>query len=291
MKIKKILCCIICFMIILFNQTASAENKKSGEGMQRTALLHLNFIENRAEVNLAKLEQGIIFACERGAKFIVTPEMAVQGYHFMRFGRADTVADNIEDQIAGIMDLARKYKAYIFLGTAVLDKIGAKPFNSLLVIGPQGKIIGRHDKLTIHSMSEMWADKGKGNHVVDCGGLKVGILVCADAWFDENAEELKKLGAEAIVISAAWPPGFGGPPENSWARCSEKAGGVPVIVCNQTGFDGHLNCNVAMSAVITDGELRMGYTSPDEAILMTDIDFLTGKLSGDSFEVYRNIDE
>lgn len=277
-----LVCCLLCGRV-----EAEKRNIRGEKEMLKIALLHLNFIENRAEVNLAKLKKGIRFAAEHGAKFIVTPEMAVQGYHFMRFGRADSVADNVEEQISDVMELAREYKLHIFLGTAVLDRVGGKPTNSMLVINPKGKIIGRHDKLTIHSLSELWAEAGKGNHVADCGGLKVGLLVCADAWFDKNAAELKELGAEAVVISAAWPPGFGGPPENAWARCSKASGMLPVIVCNQTGHDGYLNCNIAMSAVLTAGELRLSYSSPDEAVLMTDIDFSTGKLSGDSFEVYR----
>lgn len=275
-------CCLLTGKVMAEKKSTQGENR-----MKKIALLHFNFIENRAEVNLAKLKKGIRFAAEHGAQFIVTPEMSVQGYHFMRFGRADTVADNVEEQIADIMDLAREYKLHIFLGTAVLDKVGGKPTNSLLAISPAGKITGRHDKLTIHSLSELWAEAGKGNHVADCDGLKVGLLVCADAWFDKNAAELKELGAEAVVVSAAWPPGFGGPPENAWARCSKASGMLPVIVCNQTGHDGYLNCNIAMSAVLTNGELRLSYSSPDEALLMTEIDFKTGKLSGDSFEVYR----
>ena len=294
MRVKRLLFLLFLTGWLCFGgREISIANAENGDeaGMQRVALLHFNFIEHGVEENIAKLEQGIRLAGDRGAKFIVTPEMAVQGYHFMRFGRAYSVVDNIEEQISGIMALAEKYQAYIFLGTAVLDRPGAKPYNSCLAIGPQGKIIGRHDKLSIHSLSEKWADEGKGNHAVDCGGIKIGMLVCADAWFDENAEALKKLGAEAVVISAAWPPGFGGPPENAWMRCSKASGMLPVIVCNQTGYDGHLNCNIAMSALITNGELRMSYSSPDEALLLADIDLKSGTVSQREFEVVRLSDK
>ena len=66
---------------------------------------------------------------------------------------------------------------------------------------------------------------------------------------------------------------------------------LPVIVCNQTGYDGHLNCNIAMSALITNGELRMSYSSPDEALLLADIDLKSGTVSRREFEVVRLSDK
>ena len=76
------------------------------------------------------------------------------------------------------------------------------------------------------------------------------MLVCADAWYEKNAEALAEQGTDLVVVLAAWPPGCGGPPETAWERFSQHCSGVPVVVCNQTGTSNGMNCTIAKSALV-----------------------------------------
>ena len=111
----------------------------------------------------------------------------------------------------------------------------------------------------VKSKSEAWSTPGVDYTVVNCHDFKVGVLVCADAWFSENALALKEREAEIIIVIAAWPPGCGGPPEEAWKRCSNVSGNKPVVVCNQTGHNNGMDCLVAQSAIILDGEMEFAY--------------------------------
>ena len=253
--------------------------------MDKIAWLHFDYITKSETENLPQITAGIHAAAEKGARYILTPELAVQGYHFTQQGKPYVIHTHINALLQPVLQAAAERRVWIFLGCAVRDAQHGQPHNSCLVIDPNGSIVGRHDKHLIHAPAEAWSVAGTTHDCFNCSGTRMGVLVCADAWYDENGAALGQLGAEVIVLSAAWPPGCGGPPENAWARCSRASGGKPVLVCNQTGFDGRMDCRIAMSAVILQGKLALSYVSPQPAILLADMDFSTGMLAQNAFTV------
>lgn len=57
-----------------------------------------------------------------------------------------------------------------------------------------------------------------------------------------------------VLVTAAWPPGkCCSDPVSVWETCS-KLCGVPVIVCNQTGYHERMDMREAESAVIVEGQ-------------------------------------
>src|SRR6516225_9998199 len=101
------------------------------------------------------------------------------------------------------------------------------------MVGPDGKIIGRHRKL--NTIAEQWAEPGGRADAVDWNGLVAGILVCADAYTDTAAKDLRAQGARLLVSPAAWGPGRCGP-SGEWEQRSLETG-LPLIVCNRTGAE------------------------------------------------------
>jgi len=236
---------------------------------------------------MAMICQGIRIAAKHKAKWIITPEMALQGYFFTQMKRSPEIMENMRSYIQPILDLARELGVFVFLGCAEHDATTDKNYNSCIVIDHTGHIIGRHDKVkVVHSKTEAWSTPGKDLTCVDCDSISIGLLVCADAWFGENGEELGKMGADAIIVIAAWPPGCGGPPEVAWERCSERSGGLPLVVCNQTGKTNGLDCTIAKSAIVIDGVLQIQYEG-EPAILFADLDFDEKNLKTQEFTVLK----
>lgn len=236
----------------------------------KAALLHLNLHAGPSKANLEALQQAIYIAAEQGAKWIVTPETAVQGYFFSQTEQPEPVVVQPDDQLLLIRRLAGQYQLTIFLGCAEKDAGTGKNYNSCLVIGPEGEIVGRHRKLRAHGEAEAWSTPGECLLPVYCAGLTAGILICADSWYLEYAQALQDQGAEILIVPAAWPPGVCGPGD-CWERCS-AATGLPLWVCNQTGSHERLDFRKAQSNVIVAGKTVLKYCGDNPAILLFEWD-------------------
>ena len=239
----------------------------------KIALLHFSLALGPLKNNLAKLCTGIEQAAKNGAKWIVSPEMALQGYYMncINGNYQPLTADSIE--IETIKKMAVKYNVVVFLGCAEFKKLENEAYNACLVIDERGEICARHYKIrTLNWITEAWSTPGRKLEVFNLNGLRVGLLVCADAWFTENATVLAKQNVQVIIVIAAWPPGCGGPPEDAWKKCSQAAGGIPVVVCNQTGKTEKMDLAIAKSAVALGDKIMAFYQGEQEKVIYLDLD-------------------
>lgn len=213
--------------------------------------------------------------------------MAVQGYFMTCMHRPYELLCLQGEIVQSFQSQAKRLGVVVFLGCAERDAADGKAYNSCLAIGCDGSLLGCHRKIkTVRWKTEAWSSPGRELQPICVDGVRTGVLVCADAWFGEHAEILASWGAQVIVVAAAWPKGCGGPPEDAWRRCSARGGGVPVLLCNQTGKSGGMDCTLAKSAVVTNGILRASYCGA-EAILLADIDLTTGTLRSETFDAVK----
>ena len=249
----------------------------------KIGLLHFDLSGGPKEKNIAMLCQGIKVAAKQGVTLIITPEMAVQGYFFTQLGRTVQTEEKFKSDIKPVLDLAKKLQVFVLLGSLEHDELDSKNYNSCLIINNQGELIASHRKMkVVPSKTEAWSTPGKEQTIVNCLGHSIGVLVCADAWYEENGAILGKKAAEIICVIAAWPPGCGGPPEKAWERCSKASGGLPVIICNQTGKTNGMDCTIAKSAVVIGGKLQYSYEGTP-AVLITEFDFEQNQFSQKDF--------
>ena len=249
----------------------------------KLALLHLDLCGGHQKENTAKILKGIKIAVSKGADWILTPEMAVQGYCMVKNGTPYKLATRQNGIFDPFLQSAFCHNVYLFLGCAEED---SGPHNSLVVIDRNGLFAGKHSKVKVVKwITEDWAYPGDSFEVLDIENVKTGLMVCADAWFGEFAETLREKGAEIVIVSAAWPYGdHGGPPKEAWKRCSRCAGGIPVFICNQTGNRG-MDCSKAESAVAQDGEILFTYHGT-EAVLFAELDKKTKRVTSKEFSVF-----
>lgn len=249
----------------------------------RIALLHLDLSNGPEWRNLTVLCQAISLAARQEATWIITPEMAVQGYFFNVKNPTAPIPVQPGPSLEPIRQLAAGHRLTVFLGCAEQDAATGKYYNSCLVIGSDGQVLGRHRKLRVHGGTEVWSSKGEALEPVACPALTAGVLVCADVWHGEHSRTLQQKGAEVIVVPAAWSPGGECGPGDSWERCS-AATGLPVWVCNQTGRGETLDFSQAESAVVAGGEKRLAYSGPG-AVLLFDWDCAQRRLLSAEFAV------
>ena len=254
----------------------------------RIALCHLDVAQGPQAENIKKIEKAIHIAGRHGANWIVTPETALQGYYFYVIDpkQKEKIKPQPSEDIRSLTEACKKYGAYLFLGAGEYDKQADCYRNSCLIFGPDGKPVGRHNKMSAHVGfgAEVWSTNDNKLNSVVCSGVATGVLVCSDIWFLNYPRVLADKGAQIIVDIAAWPPTKEtGTPLPSWELASQRTG-LPVVVCNQTGTPKWMDMTPGQSAVIENGKAKFLY-SGKEAVLLFDWDPETGKVVSYAFDI------
>lgn len=230
------------------------------------ALLHLAPRPGDVEYNKRMVEDAVRRASARGARVVVSPELAISGYGFRDLIGTDWIARDQAVLFAWAADLARQASVLLVLGTPEADR---GLFNSMIVFGPDGARIGHHRKImTLKVGSESWSTAGDRPTVLTLGGIgRVGLFVCADMYSRRLVGETAAQDVDLLVSSAAWAPGHHGP-GGEWERASLETG-RPVLVCNRTGMDA-MDFTGAQSVVAVGGTIAWSHQSPDSAIILLD---------------------
>ena len=254
----------------------------------RIALCHLDVAQGPQAENIKKIEKAMHIAGQNGARWIVTPESALQGYYFYMIdpGQKDKIKTQPSEDIRPLTEACKKYDAYLFLGAGERDEAANCYRNSCLLFGPDGKLEGRHSKLTAHVGfgAEVWSTNAFSADPLICSNVKVGALVCSDIWFLQFPRILADKGAQIIIDIAAWPPTKEtGNPLHSWELASSRTN-LPVVICNQTGTPRWMDMTPGQSAVIENGKAKLLYSGA-EAVLLFEWDKETGKVVSDKYKV------
>lgn len=235
----------------------------------KIALLHLETVPGAIERNRYLIVEAIKHAAEKGAEWIVTPELAVCGLQFAHVVGTDWIQPQPDQWMQQVCRLVRTLKRTIFLSCPERD--GSRLYNTVFVIGPTGEILGKHRKINVVSDSLAWSSPGDRVVPIECNGIKVGVLICSDVYTSNIARALKFEGAQMLVSPASWGPGIHGP-NGEWEQRTHETG-LPLIVCNRTGAEKTLDFWKAPSLVVKDSVRLLSHTSKRSAVLTFNWDF------------------
>jgi predicted amidohydrolase len=149
------------------------------------------------------------------ADLVVLPEGTMHD-----FGATDhdlgAVAEPLDGPfVATIAAQARRLGATVVAGMFERpgpDGGGDLPFNTLVVVGPDGSLDATYRKIHLYdSFGYRESDRLRAGDlepvVVDIGGLRAGLMTCYDLRFPEMGRALVDAGAELFVVPAAWVAG------------------------------------------------------------------------------------
>jgi predicted amidohydrolase len=234
----------------------------------KVALLHLAPELGAVKGNRALIESGTRVAAERGADWVLSGELVVPGYRFEGLIGTDWIDEQPDVWMRRLAQLSAKVGVVSFVSHPERDATNGRLFNSLFVIGRDGRILGRHRKLHPTPGSEAWSSAGEPGRPVSVDGLNVGLLICADAYNPLPAQRLCDAGARLLVSAAAWWPGEWGPKGEWEARTLDT--GLPMIVCNRTGRDDESQMLDAESVIVDRGEKLLTLRSPDSTVFVVE---------------------
>jgi predicted amidohydrolase len=237
----------------------------------KIALLHLAPELGALEENRALIESGTHVAAGLGADWVLSGELVVPGYRFRELIGTDWIGVQPDPWLRRLSQLGAELGVVSFVSHPERDAASGRLFNSLFVIGRNGRILGRQRKLHPTPGSEEWATGGELGPPVLVEGIHVGLLVCADAYPQQPALRLRNAGAQLLVSSAAWWPGEWGPNDEWEARTLDT--GLPMIVCNRTGRDGESQMIDAESVIVDRGVKLLALRSPESTVFVVDCVF------------------
>jgi predicted amidohydrolase len=188
----------------------------------------IHLADSRAAV-VERLTALLREAHGRGAKFVVFPELALTTF-FPRWWMTDQAEidrfferEMPNAETRPLFDLARELEVGFYLGYAELtqEKGEARHYNTSILVGPDGRILGRYRKIHLPGHSEhlpqapfqhlekRYFDVGnEGFKVWRACDAVVGMCICNDRRWPETFRVMALQGAEIVAL------GYNTPTEN-----------------------------------------------------------------------------
>jgi len=237
----------------------------------RISFLHLAPVTGDIQHNRLLLESAVKAAAQEGANWVITPELWVSGYLFMNQIGTDWILPQPDEWMQGFCRLVEGLGLTVFLSHPERDRESDRLYNTLFVINRRGQIVGKHRKVRPLRGAEAWSSPGGEVDPVEVDRLKVGILVCADSYRNDVAQELKDKGAQLLVSPVSWGPGPCAP-AGEWEQRTIDTG-LPIMVCNRSGIeDASLDFRQAESVVAQHGRRLLAGSCDCSVVLSFDWD-------------------
>lgn len=91
-----------------------------------------------------------------------------------------------------------------------IERDGDQLFHTVLLLGSDGKLVGRYRQTHLDESMKAWATPGDDIPVFSTELGTIGLLTCADVRFPEAAGVLEVSRADIIAIPSHWDASFGG---------------------------------------------------------------------------------
>lgn len=271
--------------------------------MLKVALAQINATVGDLEGNASLIEAAARQAYAKGARLVVSPELSLTGYPpedlllrpaFME--ACDQALDSLARRLEDLPGL------HVIVGHPARDgarwslrsRSQAAPvcFNAATVLasGERAGVYFKRELPNYQVFDERryftsGRDVGAKPLVVEVQGVRVGVLVCEDAWFDEPAQAACAAGAQALCVINASPFHLNKAYEREERMAQRaRACAVPVMYAHLVGGQDEVVFDGASFAVDAQGLVKVRSPSFEPALtLMT----LTpeGQVQGEVAEV------
>ena len=154
---------------------------------------------SRISDNMAHICRAVKGAAAQSVRLLVFHECALCGYPPLETAVNDIHAEEVEEALRQIEDLARQNRMFIAVGTVRFD--GEKRRNAMAVIGEEGKLAGFYDKKALWGWDEDHFVRGDRPGVFEVDHIKIGFRICFDVRFSELFRELYQERAELCFVS------------------------------------------------------------------------------------------
>jgi len=263
------------------------------------AALQLAFGEDMAE-NIQNVSELVREAAGKDAQVVLPPEL-FEGPYFCRvedealFATARNVAEH--PSVLAMQKLAEELRVWI--PTSFFEADGPHYYNSLAMIGPDGKIEGVYRKSHIpdgpgYEEKFYFRPGNTGFKVWKGAGTTLGVGVCWDQWYPETARAMMLMGAEILF----YPTAIGSEPHDPdldtsrlWRRAMighAVSNVVPVVAANRIGTE-HGQRFYGHSFICDErGDILAEFGADETGVLVATLDLAQAKKHRAAFGFFRD---
>ncbi|MBD8685143.1 carbon-nitrogen hydrolase family protein [Pseudomonas sp. CFBP 13719] len=226
------------------------------------------------EGNLARLQARAREAAQWEVELLVLPEMFLSGYN-IGAEAARTLAQASDGANAEqVAQIARQFGLAILYGYPELDEQG-NVYNAVQLIDRTGARLGNYRKTHLFGDADraMFSAGAQAPALLEFNGWKLGLLICYDLEFPENARRLAAAGAELILVPTANMVPYGFIAEVT-VRSRAFENQCYVAYANYCGKEAEFEYCGLSSIAGADGQ-QIAKASRDEALIVGTLDKAT----------------
>ena len=242
------------------------------------------------KVGLAQARQSADFDANAAAIFRFIEEAGKAGVQILCFPETQTVGYRVDITPTDAPVQPERLKALhakvakrcgelgmaCILGTETpleSDPLKGKPYNSALTISPEGKVLGVHHKTRLTPLDAVAYSKGEGFDVYELFGVKVGVVICYEAFrFASTTRACVAKGAQVVFHpqnNTTRPNDWKIPVHHAMATTRAAENTVWFLTTNIC-HDQHQNCRTMV--ISPDGVVKAQSELKREELVVAEID-------------------
>ena len=240
------------------------------------SIAQLNFVVGDLQGNAQKIIDAARQAHAAGARLLLTPELAICGYAaedlFLRPAFLAACDEAVQAVARGTADLGGMA---IVLGHPRAAAPGAPAFSpclnaaSVLRAGRVEQTYAKRELPNYQVFDERrYFVAGDAPCVFEVEGVRVGLLICEDAWFSAPARDAAAAGAQLLAVINASPFHLGkGAEREQTMRERVAETGLPLVYAHLVGGQDEVVFEGRSFALNADGTVAMRAPSFEEKLV------------------------
>ncbi|MDC8786324.1 NAD+ synthase [Roseateles koreensis] len=257
----------------------------------KVALAQINVTVGDVQGNAQKMVAWGRRAHAAGARLLLTPELSLCGYPpedlLLRPAFIEAcdealawIAHELRDCVGLRVVVGHPYQAADAVPLKTRSMAVPARFNAASVLG-DGQVLQTYCKRELPNYQVFderryfvsGRDAGAGPVVFEVDGLRFGLNICEDAWFDEPARAAKAAGAQVLCVLNASPFHVGKIEERERHMARRVADvGLPLLYAHLVGGQDEVVFDGASFALDAQGQLAARGPLFEETLMIVDVD-------------------
>ncbi len=223
----------------------------------KIAVAQLNLVVGDLAGNAQKIIAAAKAAHAQGAQLLLTPELSICAYPCEDLWLRPAFIAACDDAVKSVArETAALNGLTIVLGHPARD---SRVINAASVLR-EGRVVATYAKQQLPNYQvfdeQRYFVPGQDACVFEVGGVRVGLLICEDAWAEPPAQQAREAGAELLAVINASPYHLGKGTEREAAmRQRAQAVGLPMVCAQLVGAQDELVFDGGSFALDADGQL------------------------------------